>query len=102
MNAMQLTINGILLLGLLSGLAPIALGCSTNPCDQDKLAPDPVNSLAECSGSQCHEIVFDPIEATASCDGGNCSDARLLPDLSARGKKQTRAMYSVECSGDKC
>lgn len=104
-KAKQLTYTGILLLGLLSGFAPTALGCSTNPCDKEKVAPDFDDRQVNYSGRKCHEIVLDPIEAIAGCDSGNCSDAKLLPENPVLGEKtDARAidLYYAECSGSQC
>lgn len=124
MNAIRLAINGMLLLGLLSGFAPPALSCSTNPCDKEKLSSDIVETLVNCSGSQCDKIVPDPVDTISSCEGSNCADTKLfpdpiqaisscesgrcsydtvLPDPPGREVKGVRApVRYADCSGDKC
>lgn len=102
MKTMQVTLTGMLLLGLLSGFSPTALSCSTNPCDKEKLFPDIVEKLVECSGSQCDKIP-DPIETLAGCESGNCSDAKhSLEILDHKHNVARDPFYWVNCSGSQC
>lgn len=103
MKTMQVTFTGMLLLGLLSGFAPTALSCSTNPCDKEKLSSDNVETLVECSGSRCAEIITEPTRTLVGCEGNNCRDAKLLPDVLDHKYNATRApFYYMECSVGQC